>query len=179
MWWLVIGIIIITGYYFSCGIHRKCTVKHMDACALPLTVCFTCTERHWCAHTPHMCTLHADLLSPYQLTHTIHTKCPLPLYMNNINVFSSSPPSWKIRSVREPLTLARGCTSMWQWNSERSNIESVYVWECSCKCATHKVLLFIDVYVQACNCVCACVSSTLRSQCSCFGGVGSRSIKVL
>ncbi len=89
---------------------------------------FACADRHLCTHiSTYVHTLHADFLFPSQLTHTIHTKCPLPLYMNNTNVFRSSPPSWKIRSVREPLTLARGYTSMWQWNRERSNIERVCV----------------------------------------------------
>lgn len=68
-------------------------------------------ERRCCTH---MCTLHADLLPAHRLTHTIHTRCPLPMYMNNIYLFSSSPPSWKIRSVRESLTLpvaVRACDS--------------------------------------------------------------------
>lgn len=64
-------------------------------------------------YSPHSCNaLHADFLFPSQLTYPTHTKCPLPLYMNNINVFSSSPPSWKITSVRRPLTLAHGSKSM-------------------------------------------------------------------
>ena len=68
--------------------------------------------------------LHTDFLFPSQLTNATHTKCPLALCMNNTNVFSPSTPSWKTRSVSEPLTLACGCASMWQWNTKSSATET-------------------------------------------------------
>lgn len=112
--------------------------------------------------------LHADFLFPSQLTYATHTKCPLPLYMNNTNVFSSSPPSWKTRSVSEPLTLACGCTSMWQWNTESSSTER----EC--------VRAFAGIYVCAHTHSCVC-AHTLMQKTPFFmlWGIGSRSIKLL
>lgn len=135
---------------YTC-MHTKSTFLH----ALPFIYIHIYTL-HIRAHT-----LHADFLFPPRLTHTIHTKCPLPLYMNNTNVFSSSPPSWKIRSVREPFD-----PSLWLYEHvtvkqrEAQYRKSMCV--CSCKCTSHKVLLFVHVYV--CVDMNACVRTLVNSK---------------
>lgn len=83
-------------------------------------IVFACTAHYMYVHT-----LHADFVPLYEshLQYIQNTHPPSTW----TSVYSSSCLSWKIRSVNEPLTLACGCTSIWQWNGEKSSIEKACV----------------------------------------------------